>query len=75
METEPTAVDRDLVDGIKTASESFEVVGPVAYLHAPDGIGRSKLAARVERVLGVRGTGRNWRTVQRVLEMVRGGQE
>ena len=39
------------------------------YLHAPDGIGRSKLAANIEKVLGVPTTARNWRTVRKVMEM------
>lgn len=35
-----------------------------AYIVYPDGIGRSKLtAARIDRALGVPGTGRNWNTV------------
>jgi uncharacterized protein (DUF1697 family) len=41
----------------------------VFYLHAPEGIGRSKLAANTEKVLGVATTGRNWRTVRKVMAM------
>jgi len=38
-----------------------------AYIVYPDGIGRSKLTAtRIERLLGVRGTSRNWNTVLRL---------
>ncbi len=38
--------------------------GRHAYLVYPDGIGRSKLtAARIDRALGIPGTGRNWNTV------------
>ena len=51
-------------------SERFELVGPCFYLHAPEGIGRSKLAAKVERVLGVPMTCRNWRTVMRIHALV-----
>jgi hypothetical protein len=40
--------------------------------HAPDGIGRSKLAANVERRLGASATSRNWRTVRRLLEITNG---
>lgn len=36
------------------------------YLHAPDGIGRSKLAARAEDLLGVATTARNLATIQRI---------
>jgi uncharacterized protein (DUF1697 family) len=37
----------------------------------PDGAGRSKLAtAPWDRRLGVRGTGRNWRTITKLLEIL-----
>ncbi|MGV3484502.1 MAG: DUF1697 domain-containing protein, partial [Planctomycetaceae bacterium] len=39
------------------------------YLHAPDGIGRSKLAADAERKLGRWATARNYATVQKLSEM------
>ena len=55
----------------RAASERFEVDGDVAYLHAPDGIGRSKLAVRLESALGVTGTGRNWRTLCKIMELAR----
>jgi len=41
----------------------------VFYLLAPEGIARSKLAAIVERAMGVPATARNWRTVTRLLSM------
>jgi uncharacterized protein (DUF1697 family) len=56
---------------IKAENEAFSLKGKAFYLHAPDGIGRSKLAQRAERLLGVDATGRNWRTVTRVLAMAR----
>lgn len=38
-----------------------------AYIVYPDGIGRSQLTpALLEKALGVRGTGRNWKTVERL---------
>ena len=57
------------MDAVKAASEDFVLTGKVFYLHAPDGIGRSKLAGMVERSLGVSGTGRNQRTVLKILEI------
>jgi len=42
-------------------------------LHAPDGIGRSKLAAGLERLLGVPMTSRNWNTVMKLREWAAGG--
>ncbi len=53
----------------KAASESFAIVNRLLYLHAPDGIGRSKLAARAEKWLGVPTTARNFRTVQKLQTM------
>jgi len=53
--------------------EQAEVVGRTAYLVYPDGIGASKLTiAVIERHLGVRGTGRNWNTVQKLAAMAQG---
>ena len=55
--------------GIKSERERFVLKEGVFYLHAPDGIGRSKLAANAEKLLGVSMTGRNWRTVCKITTM------
>jgi uncharacterized protein (DUF1697 family) len=68
----PTAAGFAGLEAAKSASERFQLVGQVLYLHAPDGIGRSKLAANAEKLLGVTTTSRNWRTVKRLSAMVRG---
>jgi len=70
MENIPTNPDYDKIQALKTASEACELRGRVFYLHAPDGVGRSKLAQRVEHLLGVPATARNWRTVSNVLALV-----
>jgi uncharacterized protein (DUF1697 family) len=41
----------------------------VFYLHAPAGIGRSKLARKAEALLGVAATARNLNTVNRLCDM------
>lgn len=69
----PKQPDLDALEGIKSASERFVLEGGVFYLHAPDGIGRSKLAANAEKLLGVPMTGRNWRTVCKVMAMAKQG--
>ncbi len=69
LDSPPSAVDTERVSAAASDSERFELSETVFYLHAPDGIGRSKLAKNVERFLGVTATGRNWRTVQKLLEM------
>jgi len=47
-------------------SEAYQLIQNVFYLHAPNGIGRSKLAAKVETCLGVPTTTRNLNTVLKV---------
>jgi len=51
-------------------TESLTVVGSLLYLHAPDGVGRSKLANRIDKVLQMKTTARNWRTVMKLEELV-----
>jgi uncharacterized protein (DUF1697 family) len=65
----PDSPDLDALQAVKKDSERYELLGKVLYLHAPDGIGRSKLVPRVEKALGVPATGRNWRTVSKLLAM------
>ena len=67
----PESPNRESFDAIKADSEDYALVAKVFYLHAPDGIGRSKLAAKAEKLLGVDATGRNWRTATKMLELAR----
>jgi uncharacterized protein (DUF1697 family) len=66
---EPGNPDLVGLESLKTDSERFALIGRLFYLHAPDGIGRSKLAARIEKALGVPTSDRNWRTVLKIQEM------
>lgn len=65
----PPDPDMEALENARKKSERFELKGDVFYLHAPDGIGRSKLARNAERWLGVPMTGRNWRTVSRIMAL------
>ena len=40
------------------------------YLHAPDGVGRSALVAKLDRMLGITTTARNWRSVQAIAALL-----
>ncbi len=60
----------DKLNALKAASEHFELSDSCFYLLAPEGIGRSKLAAAAEQLLGVATTTRNWRTVNQLLARV-----
>ena len=69
LDSAPTDPDSIRLDASRSTSERFQLMDSVFYLHAPDGIGRSKLAATVERALGVTATARNWRTVTKLLSI------
>jgi len=54
--------------------EQFVVRGREVYLWLPDGIGRSELAKLIaNKPLGTNSTGRNWRTVEKLLALADGG--
>jgi len=59
----PDNPDLQKLNSIKKPSEKFVLIDQVFYLHAPEGIGTSKLAAGIEKILGVPMTGRNWKSV------------
>jgi uncharacterized protein (DUF1697 family) len=65
----PEHPDLKKLESLKRESERFHLSDSVFYLHAPEGIGRSKLAASTEKLLGVPMTDRNWRTVCKIREM------
>jgi uncharacterized protein (DUF1697 family) len=64
-----TAPDLQKLAALQNGSERFDLHDRVFYLHAPDGIGRSKLAANVEKLLGVTVTARNGNTVCKILDL------
>jgi uncharacterized protein (DUF1697 family) len=54
----------------RIGADELRLVGREAYLHCPDGLGRTKLTPTfMERGFGTATTTRNWRTVNRLLEM------
>jgi len=71
MDDAPSDPDLKGIENLKSESESFQLLGAVFYLHAPDGVGRSKLFARAERLLGTPATGRNWRSVTKILALAK----
>lgn len=68
----PLNPDLDALEAVRKESERFALVEQLFYLHAPEGIGRSKLVDRVGRGWGVTVTARNWRTVSKVLALAKG---
>lgn len=60
-------VDAKQLDAKCGPTEDWRLIGNVLYLHAPDGIGRSRFAPAVERLLGVPTTARNLKTALALL--------
>jgi uncharacterized protein (DUF1697 family) len=71
LASSPGRPDLEALEEIRGDREQFVIDGDVLYLYAPDGVGRSRLAANAEKLLGVSATARNWRTVSKLLTMVR----
>jgi uncharacterized protein (DUF1697 family) len=71
LASSPECPDLDALEGIKGERERFVLKDEIFYLHAPDRVGRSKLAANAEKLLGVPATARNWRTVRKVMAMAK----
>lgn len=69
LDAPPTDADVAALDAACAKSESWRIVEDAFFLHAPDGIGRSKLAAGAERWLKVPATARNWNTVLKLQEL------
>lgn len=65
----PVNPDLSKLESLKKPSERFCLIGKIFYLHAPEGFGRSKLAAISERLIGIPMTYRNWRTISKIREM------
>jgi uncharacterized protein (DUF1697 family) len=64
-----TAPDIDGLNAVTASNERWALRDNVLYLHAPDGFGRSKFAASVEKRVGVPTTARNWRTLTHVYQL------
>jgi uncharacterized protein (DUF1697 family) len=69
LSEKPSAAAVRRLAGADVSPEQFVVSGRELYAWHPDGVHRSKLNPLVERTLGVRSTARNWKTVERLLEL------
>jgi uncharacterized protein (DUF1697 family) len=69
LDTTPKKPDLARLERLQNGNEQYQLIGKVFYLFAPDGVGRSKLAAGAEQTLGIPMTDRNWRTVCKIMEM------
>jgi len=69
LEAEPDPARVEALRGFAIDGEGVEVVGRIAYIHTPHGFGRSKLAEKFDKGIGVANTARNWNTVLKLAEL------
>jgi uncharacterized protein (DUF1697 family) len=68
--SDPGQETRRKVQAINTEPEELFIDGREVFIYFPNGMARPKMKwPAIEKVMGVRGTGRNWNTVNRLLEM------
>ena len=66
----PEHPNLDELDWLISESEQYHLTEKIFYLYAPEGIGRSKLAASSEKLLGVPMTDRNWNTIMKISQLL-----
>jgi uncharacterized protein (DUF1697 family) len=70
LASDPSPEARDKILMIKTDPEELRIDGRELYIYYPNGMARPKLSWTViERVLKTSGTGRNWNSVMKLLDM------
>jgi len=70
LASHPSAEARSKLHALKTDPEELHIDGREMYTYFPNGMARPKLSwPLVERTLAIPGTGRNWNTVTKLLEM------
>ena len=66
----PATPDLGAMAALAAPDERFQMVNNTLCLHAPSGIGRSKLAPKVEALLGVPATARNLNSLSKLSAMI-----
>jgi uncharacterized protein (DUF1697 family) len=70
LASDPGDEARKTLEDQKFAPEELHVAGRELYIYFPDGMGKSKLPwPRMYKILNTPGTGRNWTSVTKMLEM------
>jgi uncharacterized protein (DUF1697 family) len=63
-------VDQQALAQYKAEGELISAVGRVLWLHAPDGIGRSKLVTHIAKITQCDTTARNWNTLSKLRDLI-----
>ena len=63
-------LNTEKLESVVADTEKYTLIDNVFYIHAPEGIARSKLIVNIEKCLGVTATGRNLKTVNKLSTML-----
>ena len=74
LESAPRAEHVERVRACAVKGEAIKVIDRVAYVHTPHGFGRSKMAEKFDKWIGVTNTARNWNTVLKLAELGRAAE-
>jgi uncharacterized protein (DUF1697 family) len=70
LAADPGEAARETVRQLPADPEELHIAGRELYIYFPNGMGRTRLPMnRIEKILGTPGTGRNWNTVTKLLDM------
>lgn len=69
LEEAPKAEAVEALGQLKRPREDFAIGGRTLYLHTPEGLAGSRIAEKIDRVLGFKTTARNWNTVEALLAL------
>jgi uncharacterized protein (DUF1697 family) len=72
LSEELSAEARKQLEAAEAGPEEIQAQARELYIYFPNGMGRSKLPAVMDRVLKKTGTARNWNSVTKLLEMAEG---
>ncbi len=68
-------VDMDAMQAAATKGEEFTIIDQTLYFHTPNGMGKSDMARKLDRLVGVPMTGRSLRSCLKILEMAQEGKK
>lgn len=75
LDGDPKEEQVEALRAVAANGERIAVVGRVAYLHTPNGFGRSKLGEKFDKGIGVPNTARNWNTVLKLAELAAAAED
>jgi uncharacterized protein (DUF1697 family) len=72
LRSDPGSEARTAINALETGPEKLQLDGRELFIYYPNGMARPKLPMKsVEKMLQMPGTGRNWNTVTKLVEMCR----